>query len=70
MSTTLSPTNLVAVDSTSATNWNTINNANTTLLNNTLLELNNLQDVDVSAISNGKTLKWNSSTSKWTAQTP
>lgn len=70
MPTTLSPSNLVAVDQYGATDWHTRFNTNMVLMNSTRLKLSGLLDVNVAGIADGKILSYNAATSKWIAITP
>ena len=70
MATTLTPSQLIAIDEYGASNWHTRHNSNMDQLNNTLLKLSGLLDVNVTGLASGKILSYNESTGKWQPITP
>ena len=68
MGATLSPSGLKTNDA--GEDFLTDENANITLLNNTLLKLSALADVDVTGISDDDVLQYNSGTTKWEPVAP
>jgi hypothetical protein len=69
MGSVLSPSGFNAPDI-GDTNWSAQDTINWTLLNSTLLKLSALFDVDVTGISDGDILKYNSVSGKWEPKTP